>query len=270
MIYLGTSGYSYDDWKGVYYPPEVPNHGRLTYYSSEFDAVELNFTFYGMPTADLLNGLTAQTPEGFRFAVKAHQDITHHRRGDPTPFAQFRAALAALRPMQASATHQENARHLAGKLGAVLLQFPYAFRNTKENVYYLEHCFKQLRELPLIVEFRNNDWVTQRTLGLLREWGVGFCNVDMPKLPGLLPQTGIVTAPTAYVRLHGRNANKWWKHDEAWERYDYTYAESELAGWVPHLREMSEQAEDVFVFANNHWQGQSIAAVRQLKMLLEG
>jgi uncharacterized protein YecE (DUF72 family) len=201
-----------------------------------------------------------QPAEGFVFSVKAHQDITHHRRGDPTPFAQFRAALSALQ--------RED------KLGAVLLQFPRSCRSTagvhpKESIYYLEHCFKQLHELPLIVEFRSSDWITQRTLGLLREWGVGFCNVDMPELPGLMPRTGIVTAPTAYVRFHGRNAAKWWKHDRAWERYDYTYREDELAEWVPHLCEMDKQAEEVFVFANNHWQGQSIAAVRQLKMLLE-
>jgi uncharacterized protein YecE (DUF72 family) len=260
VIHLGTSGYSYDDWKGVFYPPEVPSHGRLTYYSSRFDTVELNFTYYRMPTAEQLRGMADQTADGFVFSVKAHQDITHHRRGDPAPFVQFRTALAALQREE--------------KLGAVLLQFPRSFRSTagthpKENIYYLEHCFKQLRELPLIVEFRSSDWITQRTLSLLREWGVGFCNVDMPELPGLMPRTGIVTAPTAYARFHGRNAAKWWKHDRAWERYDYTYQEGELAEWVPHLREMDEQAEDVFVFANNHWQGQSIAAVRQLKMLLD-
>ena len=255
VIYLGTSGYSYEDWREVFYPAEVPRHGMLAYYAARFDAVELNFTYYRIPTADQLQGMADQTPDGFRFAVKAHQDITHHRRGSPTPFVQFRAGLAAL-------------QHV-GKLGAVLLQFPHAFRNTQENVYYLEHCFKQLRELPLIVEFRSSDWIAQRTLSLLREWGVGFCNVDMPELPGLLPRTGFVTSPTAYVRLHGRNAQKWWKHDEPWERYDYRYQEDELVEWVPHLHKMREQAEDVYVFANNHWQGQSIAAVRQLKMLLE-
>jgi uncharacterized protein YecE (DUF72 family) len=282
MIYLGTSGYGYGDWKGVYYPSEVPAHGRLTYYSAEFNAVELNFTYYRMPTADHLRGLAAQTPEGFCFAVKAHQDITHNRRGDPTPFAQFRAALASLK-------HE-------GKLGAILLQFPHAFRNTQENVYYLQHCFRQLAELPVVVEFRSNDWITQRTLSLLRDSGVAFCNVDMPELPGLLPRTTFVTAPTAYVRFHGRNAEKWWQHDEAWERYNYTYQEEELAEWVPHLLDMHARAQslharaqglhartqhkhvqadesgaragDLFVFANNHWQGQSVAAVRQLKLFV--
>jgi uncharacterized protein YecE (DUF72 family) len=255
VIYLGTSGYSYDDWKRVFYPADLARQEWLAFYAAEFDAVELNFTYYRMPTADQLRRLEAQTPERFYYAVKAHQDITHNRSIDPTPFAQFRAALA---PLQ----HK-------GKLGAVLLQFPHSFHHTKANVDYLQHCVKQLPELPLVVEFRDGKWLAQRTLGQLGKWGVGFCNVDMPELAGLLPKTAFVTAPTAYVRFHGRNAAKWWKHDHAWERYDYSYSVDELREWVPHLQEMNERAENVFVFANNHWQGQSIAAVRQVKMLLD-
>jgi uncharacterized protein YecE (DUF72 family) len=254
-MYLGTSGYSYDDWKHVYYPANVSRAGWLTYYASEFQAVELNFTYYRIPTADQLEKLAAQTPKDFRFAIKAHRDITHTRKGDPVVFAQFRAALE---PLQ-----QEN------KLGAVLLQFPYSFRNTKENVYYLEHCARQLSDLPFVVEFRHSGWVTQRTLSRLREWQAGFCNVDLPKLPGLLPQTAFVTAPTAYVRFHGRNADKWWRHDQAWQRYDYTYSDQEIEEWVPHLIDMDKKAEALFVFANNHWQGQSIGTARQIKMRLE-
>jgi len=253
-MYLGTSGYSYDDWKHVYYPANVPRGSWLTYYSSEFQAVELNFTYYRLPTAEQLANLAAQTPEDFRFALKAHQDLTHVRKGDPVTFARFRAALE---PLQ-----NEN------KLGAILLQFPYSFRNTNENTYYLQHCAKQFAELPFVFEFRHNSWLTQRTLSKLREWQAGFCNVDMPKLPGLLPQTAFVTAPTGYVRLHGRNAEKWWRHDHAWERYDYTYNEQELQEWIPHLTEMDEQAENLYVFANNHWQGQSISTVRQVGMQL--
>jgi len=256
MIYLGTSGYGYDNWKSVYYPAGLSRGERLAFYSAEFDAVELNFTYYRMPKADHLSRMAAQTPHDFRFAVKAHQDITHNRRQDPAPFAQFRAALA---PLQRQ-----------GKLGAVLLQFPYAFRNVEENVRYLQYCYEQLPDLPLVVEFRRSDWLSQRTLDLLREWVVGFCNVDMPELRGLVPRTAFVTAPTAYVRLHGRNAQKWWKHDQAWERYNYLYSEEELVEWIPHLQDLGGQAENLFVFANNHWNGQSVSAIRQLKMLLGG
>ena len=254
-MYIGTSGYSYDDWKHVYYPANVPRSGWLAYYANEFPAVELNFTYYRLPTAAQIEKLAAQTPVDFRFAIKAHRDITHTRKGDPVIFAQFRAALE---PLQRE-----------DKLGAVLLQFPYSFRNTKENAYYLQHCAKQLADLPYIVEFRHSSWITQRTLNQLREWQAGFCNVDMPKLPGLLPQTAFVTAPTAYVRLHGRNAEKWWRHEQAWERYDYAYSDRELIEWIPHLVEMQRAAESLFVFANNHWQGQSITTIRQIRMQVE-
>lgn len=255
MIWLGTSGYSYDDWQGGFYPPDLPAGERLAFYAAEFNAVELDFTYYRMPTAEHLNKLAAQTPEGFQFSVKAHQEITHTRRGDPVPIAQFRAALMPLQNL--------------GKLGAVLLQFPHAFHNTPENVDLLVRCMDSLSGLPLVVEFRHCNWLTRRTLSLLREKGVGFCNVDMPALPGLLPKTALVTAPTAYVRLHGRNAEKWWQHEQAWERYDYAYSEQELREWLPRLRKMEAQADKLFVFANNHWQGKSVNTIRQLRMLLD-
>jgi uncharacterized protein YecE (DUF72 family) len=197
----------------------------------------------------------ADVEHGFRFAVKAHQEITHHRRGGPAPFAQFRAAVAPLQRRD--------------RLGAVLLQFPYSFHKSDENVRYLEQCFEWLPDLPLVVEFRSKEWWAQRTLALLREAGVGFCNVDLPELPGLPPRTAFVTSDTAYVRLHGRNAAKWWKHDEAWERYDYSYSPEELSKWVPHLCEMEAAAHALYVFANNHWEGQAVATARQLRMFLE-
>lgn len=255
MIWLGTSGYSYADWHGPYYPADLPARERLAFYSAEFKAVELDFTYYRMPTADQLRRLAAQTPDGFQFAVKAHQDITHNRTDDPVSPAQFRAALAALQQ--------------PGKLGAVLLQFPYSFPGTEENADYLRRCAGRLPDLPLVVEFRHDSWLTQHTLTLLRELGLGFCNVDMPPLPGLLPKTAFVTSPTAYVRLHGRNKEKWWQHEHAWERYNYAYSVQELQEWVSPLLQMNREAPNLFVFANNHWQGQSVATVRQLQMLLK-
>jgi uncharacterized protein YecE (DUF72 family) len=91
----------------------------------------------------------------------------------------------------------------------------------------------------------------------------------LPRLPGLLPQTAFVTAETGYVRLHGRNTDKWWRHQHAWERYDYTYSEEELRGWVPHLTEMEKEAENLFVFANNHYQAQAVATIRQIRMHID-
>jgi len=255
VIYFGTSGYSYDDWQERYYPADLARGDRLGFYAAEFGAVELNFSYYRMPEAEHLAEMVSRTPASFRFSIKAHQDITHGRKDAPGALARFRAALVPLQKAQ--------------KLGAVLFQFPYSFHNTVENTAYLRDCAEQLPDLPLVVEFRNNEWLTQRTVGLLRELGVAFCNVDMPQLPGLLPKTAWVTAPIAYVRLHGRNAEKWWRHEHAWQRYDYSYSEEELAEWVPHLLDMERQSQALFVFANNHWQGQSVQTVRQLAVLLE-
>jgi uncharacterized protein YecE (DUF72 family) len=254
-MFVGTSGFSYDDWKHVYYPANVSRSGWLAYYATEFRAVELNFTYYRLPTSEQTQKIALQTPRDFRFTVKAHRDITHTRTGDPVVFAQFRAGIEPLQKEE--------------KLGAILLQFPFSFRNVQENTYYLQHCARQLSGLPTVVEFRHSSWVTQRTLSKLREWEIGFCNVDMPKLPGLMPQTAFVTAPTAYARFHGRNAGKWWRHQHAWERYDYSYTDSEIAEWIPHLVDMDQEAENLYVFANNHWQGQAISTARQIKMHLE-
>lgn len=254
VIYMGTSGYSYEDWAGVFYPAGLARHERFSFYATEFDAVEINYTYYRLPTAEHLSSLSARTGSGFRFAVKAHQDITH-RRDKPPVFAQFRQALA---PLQRS-----------GQLGAVLLQFPNSFRNQQRSVEYLDRCIGELAGLPLVVEFRHDSWIAQRTLSWLRERQVGFCNVDMPALPGLLPRTAWVTGPVAYVRLHGRNEKKWWNHEQAWERYDYSYDDDELAEWLPHLGEMEEQAQEVYLFANNHWEGQSVSTIRQLRILFD-
>jgi uncharacterized protein YecE (DUF72 family) len=98
---------------------------------------------------------------------------------------------------------------------------------------------------------------------------LGFCCVDEPRLKGLLPPTAEATAPGAYVRFHGRNAAKWWQHEQAYERYDYTYSKAELEEWTPQIRKLNDLAEVTFVFANNHYRAQGIETARQLKLLLE-
>jgi len=120
----------------------------------------------------------------------------------------------------------------------------------------------------VVVEFRNMEWIKPQVFDLLRQLSLGFCCVDQPRLRGLIPPIAEVTGPVAYVRFHGRNAAKWWRHDEAWERYDYSYTTEELAEWVPRIKSLDEQAEQTFAFANNHWQGQAVDTARQLKMLL--
>jgi len=254
MIYFGTSGFSYKDWVGPYYPQGMPSSAWLEFYAREFSVTELNFSYYRVPTKSTLERLAAKTPDDFLFTVKAHQDMTHEREGKDGVFTEF---VESLEPLIDS-----------GKFGCILAQFPSSFHPGEDSVDYLRMFRERLGTLPLVVEFRNRGWLSEQTFDFLRDNGLGFCCVDEPRLKGLIPPVAEATSSIGYVRFHGRNAKKWWQHKEAWERYDYTYSEEELEEWVPKLRKLEENTEKTFVFANNHWQGQAVQTARQLRMLL--
>jgi uncharacterized protein YecE (DUF72 family) len=254
MIHIGTSGYSYDDWVGPYYPTDVPKAGWLSYYAREFNTCEINFTYYRLPEARILAAMAKKTPDEFLFTVKASQELTHTREGKGELFDKF---VRALRPLLD-----------AHKFGCILAQFPYSFHPTAENRAYVQAFPELMGGLPVVIEFRNAGWLTAETFALLRENNLGFCCVDEPRLKGLIPPLAEATSQVAYVRFHGRNAQKWWRHDEAWERYDYSYSPQELQEWVPKIKELDAQSEHTFLFANNHWQGQAVDTARQLRLLL--
>ncbi len=254
MLHIGTSGFSYDDWVGPFYPQGLDQREFLRFYAQEFSACELNFTYYRIPDAYTLEAMADKTPDRFLFTLKANQEMTHERKDTEGAFAQFVAALDPL--IQAE------------KLGCILVQFPWSFRNTPQNRDYLQLCRERLGELPAVVEFRNREWIADDIFELLRTLDLGFCCVDQPRFRSLIPPIAVTTSQVAYVRFHGRNAAKWWKHDEAWERYDYTYSEEELKEWVPKIQKLDSEAQDTYIFTNNHYQGQAVDTARQLRMLL--
>lgn len=255
MIYIGTSGYSYGDWVGPYYPEGVNKNDWLAFYACEFKAVEVNFTYYRMPNPRTLAGMARKVPSGFHFTIKTPQELTHARESDPALFPTF---VSALKPLIETNT-----------LGAVLAQFPFSFHNTKQNVEYLKRFRERLSGLPVAIEFRNTQWLTDETFAFLRSQSLGFCCVDEPQLKGLLPPIAEATASVAYVRFHGRNTAKWWQHEQAYERYDYTYNKTELEEWTPKIQKLNQLAPTVFVFANNHYRAQAIETARQLRLLLD-
>jgi uncharacterized protein YecE (DUF72 family) len=255
MIYIGTSGFSYEDWVGPYYPPDLNKQDWLAFYAREFNTLEINYTYYRMPTARTLAGMARKVPDGFLFTLKTPQEMTHTRDADAALFPQFIEALKPLADQK--------------KFGAVLAQFPSSFHSTRENVDYLKNFRDRLRDLPIVVEFRNAQWLNDKTFAFLREHKLGFCCVDEPRLKGLLPPTAEATSKVAYVRFHGRNAAKWWQHEQAYERYDYSYTKEELDEWTPKIQKLNQLAETVFVFANNHYRAQGIDTARQLRLLLE-
>lgn len=254
MVHLGTSGYSYADWVGPFYPEGTPARDYLAYYARPFAAVEVDYTYYRMPSARTLAGMARKVGPGFKFALKATASITHERAATAATFGEFRAALE---PLVAE-----------DKLACVLAQFPYSFHNTQENRGYLARLREGFADLPVVVEFRNAGWISEGIFALLRELRLGFCCVDQPRFANLVPPVAVATADWAYVRFHGRNYAKWWQHEEAWQRYDYLYPREELAEWVPKVKELASQAQHTAVFFNNHYSGQAITNALEFEAML--
>ncbi|MCR4420205.1 MAG: DUF72 domain-containing protein [Clostridia bacterium] len=255
-IRVGTSGYSYRDWVGPFYPASLRPADMLAHYAREFNFVEVNFSYYRLPSARTLAGMLRKVPEGFLFTVKAYRGLTHER--GPAVAEEAREFRTGLVPLLES-----------GRLGAVLLQFPYSFHFQSENLSYLDRVRELLAGLPLVVEFRSREWSRNEVWQWLAQHNLGYVCVDGPRLRGLPGGVVQCTAPTAYVRFHGRNAGKWWDHEQAYERYDYLYSKEELKEWIPGIASLAREARAVFVAFNNHYQGQAVTNARMLRRLLE-
>ena len=254
MIYFGVSGWSYDDWIGPVYPKDLPKRDWLAFIAARVDALEINVTYYRIPAPSIIQGWVEKTPDDFMFTAKLHRSLTHER-AEPN-FSQFQMDLKPLSD--------------AGKLGAVLAQFPYSFQRNDVNESYLKQLRDGLETMPLVVEFRHTSWFREEIVALLDSLDIGFCAVDQPVLKNLLPPIIYNVGKIGYVRFHGRNAEKWWDHDEPWERYNYEYPRDELAEWTPKLRSLANELPQTFVFANNHYRGKSLTTIDHLREMFEG
>ncbi|MGD2177171.1 MAG: DUF72 domain-containing protein [Anaerolineae bacterium] len=255
-VRIGTSGFSFDDWVGPIYPEGLAKREWLSYYAQEFPTCELNFSYYRIPDARTLGQIVAKVPQDFLFSIKAYRGITHEREDPGAEMERFSTALAPLIDQ--------------GKLACVLAQFPHSFHANQANRDYLVRVREGLDDLPVVVEFRSREWISGRTFEELRALGFGFCCVDQPRFKSLVPPVAVATGPVAYVRFHGRNRAKWWRHAEAWERYDYSYSDAELEEWVPKIRKLDEEVPLTLIYMNNHWQGQAVSSARQLRNLMDG
>jgi len=254
MILVGTSGFSYDDWVGTVYPEGSTRRDFLRLYAARFPFVELNFSYYRQPGAVMLERMLEATPESFRFAIKAHQSLTHASGEDPAePARIFREGITPLIE--------------SGRLEAVLCQFPYSFHYTPESRRHLDRVCGHLEGLPLAVEFRSHEWQRDSVYTGLRRRGAAFVNVDTPELPRLPRPSAVATSDLGYVRFHGRNAGQWWRGSSA-SRYDYLYDSSELSGWVPLIASLSRQVKLLLVAFNNHYKGQAARNAGDLNLLL--
>lgn len=254
-ILIGTSGYSFDDWEGPFYPSGTPKGKRLDYYVGHFPCVEINSTYYRIPHPAVMARLEEKAPPGFEFTVKANEAMTHRGSRDPDHYRSFLECLEPLRR--------------AGKFHGVVLQFPWGFRNEQPGRAHLSFLRQALPGMDLWVEFRHAGWDRPEVYRFLRDLQLGFIAVDEPRLPGLFPRTAEVTSDVAYVRFHGRNARNWWGRNGG-DRYDWDYSRGELKEWVDRIREMAARARKTYVFFNNCYMGRAVRSARMMDGLLRG
>lgn len=252
---IGTCGYSYEEWRDVFYPKDLPKQGFLRFYSLIFPFVELDFSWYKMPNPRSLETLANQTTPGFLFSVKAHRSLTHEPSDEWQRDAE--TFLEAVYPL-----------HGRGKLGGVLIQLPYHFSYTAENRKYLAELCTILESVPLVVEFRNSQWYQPRVFEELSNRSITLAMIDRPDLEGLPPETSIMTTQTVYYRLHGRNSQQWWNGDVT-SRYDYEYSEKELKEKARIIHVLKSKADRIFVAFNNHARGNAPSNAKLLMNLLK-
>ncbi len=252
-IRIGTSGYSFADWVGPFYPAGMKRGALLAHYAQHFDCVEVNATYYRIPPPATLAAMGAKTPAGFVFLVKLHQSMTHARTDDAAIDREFRACLQPLKD--------------AGKYRGLLAQFPYGFKRDDSAKAHLERLRERLGEEPLWVEFRHDSWMHPKLPGWLRERRLGYCAVDEPALRGLVPPVTHLTTDIGYVRFHGRNERTWWGSAQG-DRYDHEYSEAELTEWLERLRTLAQQAKQTYLFFNNCHAGQAARSAKLMEELL--
>jgi uncharacterized protein YecE (DUF72 family) len=271
-IRIGTAGWSYKDWDGVFYPPGMQRQKRhaLEFLAQCFDVVEINTSFYGHIKPELAKlwvRKVAVNPK-FMFTAKLHRSFTH------SPIAVMEPTSAAtIKPNDEDerlAREGLDALASTGKLGALLIQFPVSFKNTSLNREYLEQLLRQFIEFPRVVEVRHESWNNPETLGYFTERNVAFCNIDQPLIGRSLEATEHVTSPVGYVRLHGRNYDQWFEAEKGADRYNYLYSETELARWKEKIERIAHKAEVTYVVANNHFEGKAGVNALQLKYMLSG
>lgn len=259
---IGPAGWAYPDWKGVVYPKHKPrDFNEAAYLARYFDTIEINTSFYQPLRPELCQQwleCVSANPH-FLFTAKLWKKFTHDTGATSEDERLVRAGLDVLRAAQ--------------KLGTVLVQFPFSFHRTTENLAYLKKLLKRFADYPLVVEVRHASWNDKGLYEMLGELGVGFCNIDQPIIGRSMKPGQQITAPVGYIRLHGRRYDTWFSDEPNMppsERYNYLYSERELEPWAERIRAVESEAETTFVITNNHYQGKGVVNALQLIALLSG
>ncbi len=257
----GPAGWSYPHWNSVVYPrPKSRTFHPLEYLAGYFDTVEINSTFYAPvrpEIARLWSSLVSHN-RAFQFTAKLSRRFTHDRDLNSVEVQAFRDGIE---PLQVS-----------GKLGCVLMQFPWSFRYTVENRDFFIKLRRAFHQFPLVAEMRHSSWAAEEAVGTFIDYRVGFCNIDQPEYEKAMPPTSFLTSSTGYVRLHGRPAAGMLQgfEERAQDRNDYLYSTSELQCWAGRIANIRQYAASVFVITTNDAAGKSVVNALQLQGMLGG
>lgn len=265
-ILIGTSGYDYPEWKGSFYPDECRHKDFLSFYAGQFNALELNNTFYNMPTSERLLSFYERSGGRVKFSIKANRLLTHERsKMWKEDGLHFREAVEALKKKDC--------------LAAVLFQFPESFYYIDENRLYLADLTSFFADFPVVVEFRHRQWLKDSVFEGLYKRNVGLVFCDMPQLKNLPDGFGNATpfiGDKAYIRLHGRNSTSWYANgkntspgDNGSARYCYDYEDSELELFVPVIKKALDEGRSVQVYFNNHPKAYGPKNAKRLDIILE-
>jgi uncharacterized protein YecE (DUF72 family) len=242
------------------YPEQKPRgFYEAAYLAKYFDTIEINVSFYRpipAKTADAWLGQVQQN-ENFRFTAKLWRGFTHDRTATAADEKEFKEGVTPLLE--------------AGRLGALLLQFPWSFRNTQENREYVTRLRGQFSEYPLVLEVRHASWSEPGTLDMLEQLDLGLCNIDQPLFKRSIKPSAVATSSIGYVRLHGRNYQSWFTENRhVGERYDYLYSIAELDPWLDRVKAVEHAAKDTYVVTNNHFLGKAVVNALEISSILRG
>ena len=288
-VRIGTSGWSYPSgqgtWNGLLYPAtrskRTGTHGfdELRFYAEHFDTVEVNSTFYGQPRAEVTSGWVTRTPPGFTFSLKLYQKFTHPKMFREAALKTAPGSDGALLDLLAQVTRSDlddfrrgiEPLARAGKLGAVLAQFPPSFTGTPASRDYLAQLLRLLGDYPLAVELRHRSWSDAfgDTLQLLNGFQAAWAQIDEPKFRFSIQQNALPNVTSFYyMRLHGRNAAQWWRHEKSEDRYNYLYSAGELQEFSETATAAKAIVKKVYLYTNNHFAAKSVVNAVMLKAQL--
>ncbi len=256
-VKIGVAGWSYEDWKEIVYPRGLKPGQRLPFLAQYFDCLEINSTFYANPRPQIAARWAelAEQRDEFLFTCKANRSLTHEEGNVDT---EVRAFCGSLEPLTSS-----------GRLGAVLVQFPWYFRFTPQNFDRVRRIADRMADLPLVVEVRHRSFLVPPFRDFLNQRAIGLANIDLPATRDSLPEGTYAYGPVGYFRFHGRNRKAWFDPKASRDqKYDYLYNLRELGAWVPRINAVVARTEKVFVIANNHYRGQAPANALDLAYLL--